>query len=67
MKTVIVGDSYLAGGSWPDAHSLLPCLFACRRVVCSMFRWEKNGVLKKHTLHRVHQFYKENLVIFFPL
>lgn len=30
MKTVIVGDSYLAGGSWPDAHSLLPCLFACR-------------------------------------
>lgn len=38
MKMVIVSDSYLTDGNWPDASSLTPRVFACCPcVVCNVY------------------------------
>lgn len=37
LKMVIVSDSYLADGHWPDASSLMPRLFTCPCVVCNVY------------------------------
>lgn len=69
MKMVIVSDSYLVDGNWPDASSLTPRVFACCPVQFAMSIQMENeiGGLEEYMLHGVLKIYNENFVIFLPL